>query len=75
MAVAITAVTKRLDQIEAAQKDIIEFLQLKEKAKLRGILPFYKKSYTNTNIIGITINIRTTSIFKFGKSSVMLNRA
>ena len=36
MAVAITAVTKKLDQIEAAQKDIIEFLQLKEKAKLRG---------------------------------------
>ena len=37
MAVAITAVTKKLDQIEEAQKDIIEFLQLKEKAVQIGM--------------------------------------
>ena len=43
MAVAITAVTKKLDQIEAAQKDIIEFLQLKEKAKLRGNIAVFQE--------------------------------
>ena len=54
MAVAITAVTKKLDQIEEAQKDIIEFLQLKEKAVLKGniavlqeILDEYKYNWDN----------------------------
>lgn len=36
MAIAISTVTKKLDQLEEAQKDIIEFLQLKEKAVLKG---------------------------------------
>ncbi|MBQ8146833.1 MAG: hypothetical protein IJ039_08620 [Clostridia bacterium] len=36
MAMAISCVTKKLDQIEEAQKDLIEFLQLKEKARLKG---------------------------------------
>ncbi len=36
MAVAISTITKQLDKIEEAQKDIIEFLQLKEKAMLKG---------------------------------------
>lgn len=36
MAIAISTVTKTLDQLEEAQKDIIEFLQLKEKAVLKG---------------------------------------
>ena len=36
MAIAISTITKKLDQIEDAQKDIIEFLQLKEKALLKG---------------------------------------
>ena len=54
MAVAITAVTKKLDQIEEAQTDIIEFLQLKEKAVLKGniavlqeILDEYKYNWDN----------------------------
>jgi hypothetical protein len=54
MAIAITAVTKKLDQIEEAQKDIIEFLQLKEKAMLKGnivvlqeILDEYKYNWDN----------------------------
>ena len=54
MAVAITTVTKKLDQIEEAQKDIIEFLQLKEKAVLKGniavlqeILDEYKYNWDN----------------------------
>ena len=54
MAVAITTVTKKLDQIEEAQKDIIEFLQLKEKAALKGniavlqeILDEYKYNWDN----------------------------
>ena len=54
MAVAITSVTKKLDQIEEAQKDIIEFLQLKEKAVLKGnvavlqeILDEYKYNWDN----------------------------
>ena len=54
MAVAISAVTKKLGQIEEAQKDIIEFLQLKEKAVLKGniavlqeILGEYKYNWDN----------------------------
>ena len=47
-------ITKKLDQIEEAQKDIIEFLQLKEKAVLKGniavlqeILDEYKYNWDN----------------------------
>ena len=54
MAVAVTAVTKKIAQIEEAQKDIIEFLQLKEKAVLKGniavlheILDEYKYNWDN----------------------------
>ena len=54
MAVAIATVTKKLDQIEEAQKNIIEFLQLKEKAVLKGniavlqeILDEYKYNWDN----------------------------
>ena len=54
MAVAISAVTKKLDHLEEAQKDIIEFLQLKEKAVLKGniavlqeVLDEYKYNWDN----------------------------
>lgn len=54
MAVAICTVTQKLNQIEEAQKDIIEFLQLKEKATLKGniavlqeILDEYKYNWNN----------------------------
>lgn len=54
MAIAISAVTKKLDQLEEAQKDIIEFLQLKEKAVLKGniavlqeVLDEYKYNWDN----------------------------
>ena len=54
MAIAISAVTKKLDQLEEAQKDIIEFLQLKEKAVLKGniavlqeVLDKYKYNWDN----------------------------
>lgn len=54
MAVAISSVTKKLDQLEEAQKDIIEFLQLKEKAVLKGniavlqeVLDEYKYNWDN----------------------------
>ncbi|MBQ8174271.1 MAG: hypothetical protein IJ009_02595 [Clostridia bacterium] len=54
MAIAISTITKKLDQIEEAQKDIIEFLQLKEKAMLKGniavlqeILDEYKYNWDN----------------------------
>lgn len=54
MAVAIAAATKKLDQIEESQKDILEFLQLKEKAVLKGniavlqeILDEYKYNWDN----------------------------
>ena len=36
MAIAISSITKKLDGLAAVQKDIMEFLQLKEKAMLRG---------------------------------------
>lgn len=35
-AIAISSVTKKLDYIEEAQKEIIEFLELKEKSTLKG---------------------------------------
>ncbi len=54
MAVAISCVTKKLESIEEAQKDIIEFLQLKEKAMLKGnvlvlqeIMDEYKYNWDN----------------------------
>ena len=54
MAIAISAVTKKLDQLEEAQKDIIEFLQLKERAVLKGniavlqeVLDEYKYNWDN----------------------------
>lgn len=54
MALAISAVTKKIGQIEEAQKDIIEFLQLKEKSVLKGniavlqeILDEYKYNWDN----------------------------
>ena len=54
MAIAISTVTKKLDQLEEAQKDIIEFLQLKEKAVLKGniavlqeVLEEYKYNWDN----------------------------
>lgn len=54
MAIAISTVTKKLDQLEEAQKDIIEFLQLKEKAVLKGniavlqeVLDEYKYNFDN----------------------------
>ena len=54
MAIAISAVTKKLDQLEEVQKDIIEFLQLKEKAVLKGniavlqeVLDEYKYNWDN----------------------------
>ena len=54
MAIAISTVTKKLDQLEETQKDIIEFLQLKEKAVLKGniavlqeVLEEYKYNWDN----------------------------
>ncbi len=54
MAVAISCVTKKLESIEETQKDIIEFLQLKEKAMLKGnvlvlqeIMDEYKYNWDN----------------------------
>lgn len=54
MAIAISTITKKLDKIEEAQKDIIEFLQLKEKAALKGniavlqeVLDEYKYNWDN----------------------------
>ena len=54
MAIAISTVTKKMDQLEEAQKDIIEFLQLKEKAVLKGniavlqeVLEEYKYNWDN----------------------------
>lgn len=54
MAFSIVAISKKLDTIEEAQRDIIEFLQLKEKAILKGnlavlqeILTEYKYNWDN----------------------------
>ena len=54
MAIAISTVTKKLGQLEEAQKDIIAFLQLKEKAVLKGniavlqeVLEEYKYNWDN----------------------------
>ena len=54
MAITISTVTKKLDQLEEAQKDIIEFLKLKEKAVLKGniavlqeVLDEYKYNWDN----------------------------
>ena len=38
MAVALMSINKKLDEIQETQKEILEFLKLKEKAKLQGNL-------------------------------------
>ena len=54
MAVAMMSINKKLDEIQETQKEILEFLQLKEKAKLKGnlsvlqeILDEYKYNWNN----------------------------
>lgn len=54
MAVALASISQKLDRIEETQKDIIEFLQLKEKASIMGnitvlqeILSEYKFNWDN----------------------------
>ena len=54
MAAALMSINKKLDEIQETQKEIIEFLEQKEKAKLRGnhifltdILNNYKHNWTN----------------------------
>ena len=54
IAVALSAINQKLDNIEEAQKDIMEFLQLKEKAALKGnvavlcdVLDEYKYNFDN----------------------------
>jgi len=54
MAAALSSINKKLDNIIEAQKEIIEFLEQKEKAKLRGNLHFlndimdnYKHNWTS----------------------------
>ncbi len=81
MAVAITAVTKKLDQIEAAQKDIIEFLQLKEKAKMRGniavlqeILYEYKYNWDNDKYKN-NKHIQVQEIKRDAEQSIILCRS
>ncbi len=51
---AISTITSKLDEIQETQKEILEFLQLKEKAKLKGnlsvlqeILDEYKYNWNN----------------------------
>ena len=43
MATAISVINQKLDSIEEAQKDIMEFLQLKEKAVLKGNIAVLKE--------------------------------
>lgn len=74
MAIAISTVTKKLDQIEDAQKDIIEFLQLKEKAVLKGNIAVLQEILDDTSTTGTTKNTKTISTFKFRKSSAMPSR-
>ena len=54
MAIAVASINKKLDEIQETQKEILEFLQLKEKAKLKGnlsvlqeILDEYKYNWNN----------------------------
>lgn len=58
MAVALMSINKKLDSIQEAQKEIIEFLEQKEKSKLRGNLTFltdvlnnFKYNWTNEKYI------------------------
>lgn len=54
MAAALMSINKKLDSIQESEKEIIEFLEQKEKSKLRGNLNFltdvlnnYKFNWTN----------------------------
>lgn len=47
MAAALASIDKKLDSIQEAQKEILEFLKEKEKAKLRGNLNFLSDVLNN----------------------------
>lgn len=80
MAVALATVNKRLDGIEAAQRDIIEFLQAKEKAALKGnlavlqeILEEYKFNWDNDKYKN-NKHIQVQEIKRDAEKSIMLCR-
>ena len=80
IALAVTAVTKKLDGIEAVQQDIIEFLQLKEKAKLKGnvavlqeILAEYRYNLDNEKYKN-NKHIQVQEIKRDAEQSIILSR-
>lgn len=75
MAVAIMAIEKKLYAIHEAQKEILDFLEMKEKAKLKGNLNALADVFNNYKFNWIMKNIKTTNIFSFRILNVRLNKA
>ena len=80
-AIAISVVTKKLDNLAEAQRDIIEFLQLKEKAQLKGnalvlqaILEEYKYNSDNEKFKN-NKHIQVQEIKRDAEQSIILLRS
>ncbi len=80
MAIAISTVTHKLDRMEETQKDILEFLQLKEKAVLKGnmavlqeIMNEYKYNWDNEKY-KINKHIQVQEIKRDAEQSIIFYR-
>ena len=80
MAAALVSIDKKLDSILEAQKEIIEFLEQKEKSKLRGNLNFltdilnhYKYNWTNEKYKNSN-HIKTLDIKQDSEQSILFYR-
>jgi hypothetical protein len=80
MAAALMSIDKKLDGIKELQKEIIEFLEQKEKSKLRGNLIFltevlnnYKHNWSNENYKAAII-IKVLDIKQESEQSIMFYR-
>lgn len=80
MAVALMTVERKLDAIQEAQKEIIEFLELKEEAKLKGnfnalsdVLDNYKYNWDNEKYKN-NKHILVQDIKRDAEQSIILHR-
>ena len=80
MSVALASIEKKLDDIKEIQEDILEFMQLQEKAKLKAnhntlneIMNNYKYNWNNEKFINSKINL-IQSIKKESEQSIIFHR-
>ncbi|MEG0327306.1 MAG: hypothetical protein RR565_01460 [Erysipelothrix sp.] len=80
MAIALASIEKKLDEIKDVQQDILEILQLQEKAKLKAnhytlneIMNNFKHNWNNEKFINSKINL-VQNIKKESEQSIIFHR-